>query len=590
MTFKQLINPRNFMIILCILAFILLGQKAFLISDKIKAVQEGDRLYAAGDLVAAEKQYREAAANSSIDYKEEEISARLEKLAPITTIRNSLATLALSSREQAATGDFAGLMKSYESLVRVKAQYMKPGSAYESYYRQLSAASGLSKEMTSYFQQFKKQFYSEMEQSRSTIENTDDSSKWNLLLIPDAFYGGAELKQQELTSRFKSHDTKKLVALAAAGQVEEFLNSALSLLNGYKKHDYTANWVAGQAEESGKLILDKDVEGEYITAFAAHALLYRKFAEDAGLASSKVLPLINNSTSKLLKSAGRKARAGQYAEAIQLYGELSPLQDTSEEVTAVHLAWNIAEPVRLLPGGQEPGQYSHVVSSKNLYGSKVYVAGTDISGRLYYAAIKSDDSIVTLTGDTIPGFESLRSLEFNDSLGSLSGLPVVLAEADSDSGRIDFTAYEMKPEGISVLFSLTGDQYELQPDGSIVLQNADIGDGVDGQTALYRIMDGVYQFAEIVQEYTLIPAADLELHPYENVSLNGEIFQDNTGKVLAYSDGLYISLQGDVGSVTGSSMVSGQFQYGYETIVTDTGVLYVPVFVVDSVASQSLAH
>lgn len=60
------------MIILCICMLVLLGQKVFLIADKIQITKEADRLYAAGDLINAENQYRQAAANYSIDYQEKE--------------------------------------------------------------------------------------------------------------------------------------------------------------------------------------------------------------------------------------------------------------------------------------------------------------------------------------------------------------------------------------------------------------------------------------------------------------------------------------------------------------------------------------
>lgn len=71
----------------------------------------------------------------------------------------------------------------------------------------------------------------------------------------------------------------------------------------------------------------------------------------------------------------------------------------------------------------------------------------------------------------------------------------------------------MKSDGISQLFSVSGDSYELQSDDSLLVSNADLGDGVVGQTARYRKVDGSYQFAEIVQEYAVISASDVALHP-----------------------------------------------------------------------------
>lgn len=148
----------------------------------------------------------------------------------------------------------------------------------------------------------------------------------------------------------------------------------------------------------------------------------------------------------------------------------------------------------------------------------------------------------------------------------------------------------MKSDGISQLFSVSGDSYELQSVDSLLVSNADLGDGVVGQTARYRKADGSYQFAEIVQEYAVISASDVALHPFEKVSFHCEIVADNFGNKLAYSNGVYILLQGDLGSVTGNALVSGQYQNGYQLVGTDMGEQYVPVFVVESVGSMSFGQ
>lgn len=481
-------------------------------------------------------------------------------------------------------------MKSYEALLSLKATYMKPGSLYEAYYRQLSAASGISDQFTSYFRQFKEQFLTELAESQSGNSSDEESFKWNLLQIPDAYYGGTTSKDDLLASKFKSHDTAKLKALAGAGNFTGLLESTLSMMSAYSHHNYEAPWVLEQANSSGRIIINKDLESDNITAFAGHAVAYRNFAESAGIQSSKVLTLIDTSKTRLLKNAKRMIGKGQYAEAIQLYGELAPLEDTSSSIAAARLAWNIAEPVRLLPGGEEQDKYENIISMKGRYGTKVLVAGTDSNGVLYYAAMNNDDSVVTLTGSSLPRFESLHALTFNEQLATSSGVPVVLAESEVEGGRKLFTAYEMKSDGISQLFSIAGDSYELESDESIIVSNADLGDGVDGQTALYRKVEDTYQFAEIVQEYAVISASELELHPFEKVSFHCEIVVDYFGNTLAYSDGVYILLQGEIGSITGNVLVSGQYQNGYELALTDLGEQFVPVFVVESVDSMSLGY
>jgi hypothetical protein len=369
------------------------------------------------------------------------------------------------------------------------------------------------------------------------------------------------------------------------------LDSALSMEEAYKSHSYTAPWVSTQIQESASLILNKDLDGDQSAAFAGHAVAYRSYAASAGITSSKVLKLIDSSTSKLLKSAARHVRSGQYADAIRLYGDLAQLQDTSREVAAATLAWNIAEPVRLLPGGEVQGSYALVASVTGRYGAKVAVAGVDSSGRLVYAGMSEDDIISTRTGDTIADAASLGSLSFDDTLSAYSEVPVAVAAGSREDGRTTFIAYTIRPEGIALLFSFAGSSYELQQeDGSIRVSDTDLADGADNQTAIFRPVNGVYEFSEIYQEFTypLIDASLLELHPFEKVMLSCNIYIDSAGRTVASSNGRYLVLQGEVGVVTGSAYVSGQFENGYDYAQTDTGEQYVPVFIADSIGSLSL--
>lgn len=592
MTLKQAISLRNILIILCIFTLFLLGQKAFRIQDKLQAVQEGGRLYAAGDLIAAENQYRQAAANHAILYKETEIKSRLKELSPITDIRNRLKTLVLTADEQLVTADFAGFMESYAALVSLKAEYIRPGGAYESYYRQLSAESGISGQLTDGFQQFKSRFLDQLaaSQNGSSGDDSGDSFKWSLLQIPDAFYGGTEAKKKLLAGNFEKHDTVKLKRLAAAGSFDALLDFAYSLTDAYKSHSYNAPWIQAQTEVNGTMMLGNALESEAYAAFASNALNYRKYAVSVGMESSKTLSFIDSSVAKLMKSAARLVRSGQYAEAIQLYSNLAGLQDTTEAIASARLAWNIAEPVRLLPGGEEQGKYDHVVSVTGKYGSKVSVAGTDNSGILYFADMSRDGTVSTRTGEVIPDFGNLRSLAFDDKLSALTEVPVVVAGSSREDGRTSFTAYQIKPEAISQLFSFAGNSYTLQrEDHAILVDNADLGDGISGQIAIYQLTEGVYSFTGIHQDYALISALELELHPFENISLQCEIYIDTFGRTVALSEGRLMVLQGNISSIQGPALASGQFQNNFEYVETETGLQYVPVFLTDQVDSTNPA-
>lgn len=597
MTIKQALTLRGAIILLCIVMLALLGQKAFRIEDKIQDVREAGRLYAAGDLIAAESAYRIAADNSSIHYKEALIAARLKELAPITEIRTTLSRVKAMTLKQTKDGDFPGFMESYASVLSLKAKYMKTGSSYESYYRQLSEDSGISQLLAAGFQAFRKQFLAELADRMNASGSaggtvaggTDDSFKWNLLLIPDAYYGSAGEKAALLAERFAAYDTALLKTLAGAGSFQPLLDSALSLSEAYKMHDYDAAWVQKQTEESVRLILGKDLEGDQVTAFAGHAAAYRKYASAAGIGSSKSLTYIESNAAKLLRRAARWVTQGKYADGTRLYAALSPLQDTSAETAAAKSAWDEAEPVRLLPGGTEKGKYSQVAVVRGRYGAKVAVAGIDSSGQLYYAEMSGDGTVTTQAGDMLADAAQLRQLRFDDRLSAYMEVPVVIAETGREDGRIAFTGYAIRPEGISRMLAFAGDGYALNTDdGSITVTNAALDDGTAGPDAVYRETDGVYQFAEIVQDYPLTDASLLEQLPFENISLYGNIYTDSSGQSVLEANGRSVLLKWNTEPVTDLAAVSGQFQSNYGLTETEYGLESVPIFVVDQVGSLNL--
>ncbi|WP_150265243.1 hypothetical protein [Paenibacillus tepidiphilus] len=594
MTFKQVISLRNIMIILCILMLAGLARKGLLIGDKIRDVNEADRLYAAGDLIAAEDLYRRAAENPAIRYHEEEISSRLQELDPITAIRNGLATLSLTVSDQLIAGNFAGFMESYASLVNLKAKYMVTGGPYEAYYRQLSAETGISGQITAGFKQFRLQFGAGLETGKTAAagENGDDSYKWNLLQIPADYYGGEDAKADGLAKQFAAYDKARLRAFAGAGSFGPMLDSALSMQQAYSDHSYTAPWLQEQAEASAQLMLEKDLEGEQAAAFAGHAAAYRTYASKAGFSTSEVLKLIDSRTTQLVKSAGRLVRSGDYAAAIQLYRDLSALTDTAEQVKAAQLAWNLAEPVRLLPGGEQEGMYTHVAAAAGLNGLQMAVAGVDSAGKLYYAELNPDGVVSTRSGEVVLELGPLEELAFDRELSDASGLPVVVAESGGEEGRTSFAGYTVSGTGIFPLLSFSGDSYEFASDDhSIRVLNAELGDGSSGRTAIYRESAGVYQFSEVLQETPVVPvisAGELEQHPFETVSFSGEIYYDNAGRAVAGSGGRYVLLQGDFEYTVGQALITGQFRTGYEIADTDLGSQLMPVFVVQSIESLNV--
>lgn len=103
MTIRDILNPRNLMILLCAAAVVMIGFKGMHIKEKIDAVKEADWLYAAHELVEAEEAYRHARNNRSIRYEEDKLAERLRELAPITEMKRQLNEVMSEADEAAAS-------------------------------------------------------------------------------------------------------------------------------------------------------------------------------------------------------------------------------------------------------------------------------------------------------------------------------------------------------------------------------------------------------------------------------------------------------------------------------------------------------
>lgn len=600
MTIKLAFSLRNLLIFLCLCGFLLLGWRGTLIAGKMEALDEAGALYASGDLIAAEAKYREAAAMDGFIYKEEELRERLEELAPVTAIREGLLRLVRLSEKQSAEGDFDGLLRTYNEAVVLKARYMTPpGGPYEETYRRLAAESGLSDLLTARFLAFKQQYIDEMEAAAAAGSGeTGEGVKRSLLLIPEGFYGGEAQKAAGLAERFRSYDTGKLKRLAGAGHFQGLLDAALADMKVYQSLGYEAPWIAGQTEESAGAIIDKDLRTDNAAAFASHASSYRSFAASAGLEKSAVLNSIDNGLARMIRLGERMAESGKFEQASALFAQLSGLTDTTEYVAAVRQRRLLAEPVLLLPGGENEGAYALTASGHGRYGSQVYVAGVDANGMLQFASMNGEGNVIHMSAGLEGPVPS--ALVFDEGLGQATGGPVAVVSGVENTGAGQrFTAYGFGQTGTSLLFDLTADSYALQADGTLHVEGdasamsggsggwsttGGTGNAAGSQTAVYTLRDGRYQFDRLLRQYVLIEAERLYMHPFEDVAIELTVTASGNGAAPAYADdGTHLMLNGPFPFTEGMATVYGQYQYGSEMMETDYGYLQAPVFVVDKV-------
>ncbi|MGZ9585590.1 hypothetical protein [Paenibacillus marinisediminis] len=620
MTKLRVLNPRNMLIILCVIALVLIGVKGVNISRKISAVTHAEQLYNDKQLVEAEDWYQKAHRNRWIDYKEQEIAARLQELAPITSIKEQLLAISQDVEAALSDSDFESFMNTYKKQQDVRNSYVGNNSPFEAYYREISESYDISDSIIAGFEHFKKYFDEQMTANLEQDRYEDESFKANLLRIPDLYYGGAEKKSSLLANKFESYDGRKLSRIGASGQFNHMLDEASSMLRSYEGLEYNAPWLPKQVESITSTVLQKDADQDHVENYIAHAKAYTSFAENAGIKSS-IAGSVEKQISSWMKKAERYVSAGEYEAAIKLYTDLAPYRDTKADIQAAQLAWAVAEPVRLLKSADPNQNYSHVVGGGNRFGTEAYAAGVDDSSRVYFASWEGgDESVRVLTSSPIPPNSAVTSLTIEDALSKKK--PVLLLVSESATREATYTLLQVTSKEINTQFQVEADSLELVGDNKIRVTNPNMK-GAEGGVATYRLFLGQYIYTGMEHEETAfdhegnvdtyagagrghghdkgsvaetgsdsgmprekgyrdIHVNDLTKHQHEKVRFSCELVEGGDGAVYAVMGDSFIALNGDLPQTSGTLTVMGSFNSYTEVLIGDQ-LVNIPSFDVEAV-------
>lgn len=554
MTIKKIITLQNLLILLCSIVIVLIGYKGYQIQQKISWIAEADHLYAENKLVEAEALYTRAQNNKFLDYKEKEVAARLQELAPITTINSKLSSLNHAAQRATSKNDYDELIQTYEQFLEVRSTYMEPKGKYAPYYTQISQSLGISDHFVTYFKQFKEQFLAQADENLQRSNYTDESFKWNLLRLPGELFGGGKELKAQLLENFQSYDETKMNQLASENSYNNLYSNVLLMLKQYKEQEISAKWVTRGIEDIGLALLKKDVENNSYGSFAANAKQYESFAASADLNPSEVTKYIANSFKAMLKTAKKLTTNNEFQPAIDMYEQLSAYQDTSAEIKEVKMAWLIAEPIRLLPERQD--EYVFASSGTDRFGSKLYVAAADQTNQIYYGRMNSTDSVQVLTYSDLPKSDLIQSMVIDKDF-SLTSAPVLLIQSASDRRNAIYTALEVQSDKISLLYRIEADEININPDGTLTVINP-VGEG-EGQTTIYEHNGDSYQFAKVQVNITDIDGSLLTEFPGIKVRFTCTVFEPGSGEVIALVANNYILLSGNFNFNDGDITVTGTF-------------------------------
>lgn len=565
MTMRNTLTLRNLYLFLCIVLLLLIGYKGIHIYQKIESMAQAELLYAQKKLVQAEDWYQKARNNRSLLYKEELLASRLQELEPITSMKQSLSSLDHRLSRVGEAGDFSGFMNVYAELLDTEQKLAGQQGVYASYYDEIAAFYGIPDDVNRIFLQFIGLFNRRADELLEELQYDDNSFKWNLLRIPDSFYGGEKQKNEKLLRLFQRYDEMVLTRLAGAGQYTDLLNWSHAMSSEYASRSLPATWLNGKTDELVYTMLQKDVQRERPSDFVSHAMGYRDYLDRSGLKNATIIEYIQNQIKRWIATADGMVQSQNYEEAVALYEALSEYQDMNGKLKAAKLAWTIHDPIRLFQTAGLKGSFSYVSGGGNRFGGLAYAIGVDEGNIIYLAVLKTDETVQLFRNRDYPSGIAIQQVSIEESLSTSTAMnPVILVEGDAGTGLILYSGYEARDANLTPLFQFTAEGYQVQPDKSILVTNME---GVSpDEIAIFERQGDQYGFTGYQVQYTDIDIANIERYPNEKVRFSVRIPEGGYGEVLAERNGYHVILKGNLDLPAGSATLIGTFSGEYQQL------------------------
>ncbi|MFE4570408.1 hypothetical protein [Paenibacillus chitinolyticus] len=562
-TYHRSIRYRNGAILLLVLMLGLAGYKGYSVWHKADLYARAAAEQAAGRDVEAENLYMLARDISSFDYKNDEISAALSALRPVTELKRLFASLASEiAVTNGGSQEQARLLQAYAAYGAKKAEIAAADESAKKRFGELTDAYKLDEQFAAALTGAKKSLTALLQQGNGASAQEGESAMSLLLQLPASVYKDEKTKRKDLNTLFQKYDTTRLQTIFNQKSFEEALGEIVRIRQFYSERKVEAAWVLPKAETYVQGTLTRLLETNDVPGFLTHAKTFQNLKELSG-SSSKVNAFIQSSLRKQTAKAEQLASAGKYADAIALYKVLGDYKDTGKEIRQTEIRWMAAEPGVLLAKAKDNVRFVQTAGAKGLWGSEAIAAGVTDRGTLVTARLQADGSVVSTEGE-IGGGLAVKAVSFADGLGA-GKLPVVMLESQSRTRNARYTAYEVDASGLNALLDVEADGYKLQSGGVLLVRNP-AGAG-SGQEAVYKLQGGQYALAEVPQR---VPDPSLEakdIQPSELPQQQAEtvvrlplaITRTGSGMAVAEMDGLNVLLTGKFSWKPGNAVVTGTY-------------------------------
>ncbi|WP_026567700.1 hypothetical protein [Bacillus sp. UNC41MFS5] len=586
--YKKVRWSRNVSLLILFVLLVAVCGKMIMAHEKLSTYKEAIKLYKAGKLAAAEEKFQAAKLNIFVTDHNKDINQKLSILSPI---RKGIEEFDEKAANYYRDQDLNKLVETYENWQGSKKNWVSGTSVQKEMYEEMVALTKLDSEMKGYFTSFKKESFGKLEIDSANVISEEEDIFNVLHKIPAEYYGkSSSAKTKEIETAFIKYYSTKINKEIETGLASSIVDEGIRQFTALTVLSLDSNWLVETLDSHLLEIVTASINKKDYAAFAEAAITIKRL--EGNMKNAEVFSYIESATVESLDRAEQLTAAHKYEDALKIYEELKPLDDTTKLVASTNLAWDKYEPIRVLERLYPGKEFSKVVKASKKFGADSVVAAISTDGGLYFGRLTGEEPMM-VTEDTMEGAPAINQLVFQSGLSS-SDHPVLYIDAKSSERKHHYLAYEVSGNSMVNILDVEADGLTIELDQVLVVDNP-VGQG-EGELAYFEPDDnGKYQFSKTKETYVEINVEDLANYYGKKVrfSAHTETQQDD-GMLVTLSvnfneetetwEKTYLLLKGYSEFTTNTTYtISGVFD-SYSDIVDENGeTVRVPVFQVEKV-------
>ncbi|TCZ76785.1 hypothetical protein E0485_12420 [Paenibacillus albiflavus] len=567
---------RQIAIVICSIAILLTGYKLYLVADKIHQYNQAAAYLENNDLLAAEESFTRTSQNHSIRYKEDETLASLNKLLPVTQMKELFSSLDAGVNENATKNNLQPLLDLKKRYEQAKEDYAKQEANIAQLFQTIDRRYAIDQTLHDAFIRIHKDMLQVADSSIHNGNFDQDSYLAEFHLLPTEVFGDEKKKNTDVQAFLKKYDTAKLNYWATKKSVPDYLIATAALWNSYQKEQLKVGWLTLLVEQhlqsQLEVLIDKD-EPAALTSFIEYAKLSEANQQWIG-AKSKLYSYITKQINAKFKEAGKLVQAKEFADAIALYNVLADYKDVKEQIEAAEMAWMKHDPSRLLAKALPDKFFSLAVGQQGNLSGSFEAAG--INGDTLNYVRMSPDQKMEITEAKLNGLQ-VQDIAFAYEYSG-QALPTLLLQGDSQQRKHRFILLELEGEQLNPILNIEADRIRLNRKGVILVDNA-VGEGAN-EGAYYEYLNGSYVFTKLANDFVNIMLDDIDSYFDVKVRFQAEVVAVGENEAFIPFWNTYVHLKGNTEFKTGPQTIIGTW-VGMEDMLIGNDLIKVYTVEVD---------